>query len=258
MKKDRNIYSYPKYHHLSYRWNKDKEILFLENCFKKFTNLKVKDILDIGCGSGLHLKGLNKKGYSLVGLDINIDMAKFVKENLDKKIKVLVNDMRQLAVKKKFDAAICMMDTIRFLLTNEEIINHFKQVASCLKKKGLYILEFWAPFNWKKIAQEHYNWEQGDNALKVKTFYRQHLSTLNVISQTFEDELSYLVEKNGCRSIIKGGRAKTRVIFPQEFKALVLASQVFEFVEWFNDFDLAKTLSSNGKNWRLIAVIRRK
>jgi hypothetical protein len=166
--------------------------------------------------------------------------------------------MGNLALKKKFDAAICMMDTLRFLLTNEEIINHFKQVASCLKKKGLYILEFWAPFNWKKIGREKYDWEQNEGNLRVKTFYKQHFSTLEVISQTIEDELSYLVEKNGRQSIIRGGRAKTRVIFPQEFKALVLASQDFEFVEWFSDFNLTKTLSNHSKNWRLIAVIRRK
>ncbi len=259
--KDKNIYSYPAYHHLSYGWNKDKETSFLEGCFKKYALFKVKNILDIGCGSGLHLKELSRRGYKAVGLDINTAMAKFVKENLcpsDTKILVLVNDMRHLSFRKKFDAAICMMDTFRFLLTNEEIITHFQEVAGCLRKNGLYILEFWAPFNWKKIARENYDWEQSDNGLKVKTFYRQHFSTLDVVSQTFEDELSYLVEKNGRKSIIKGGRAKTRIIFPQEFKALVLASNCFEFLEWFSDFSLKKVLSGGERNWRLIAVLKRK
>ncbi len=259
--KDKNIYSYPAYHHLSYRWNKDKETLFLEGCFKKYGCGKIKNILDIGCGSGLHLKELSQKGYNVVGLDLNLEMIKFIKKNLitaDRKIKVLIGDMRYLPLKEKFDAAICMMDTLRFILTNKEIIEHFQQVSSCLAPGGLYILEFWAPFNWKKIAQEHYSWEQANDNLKVKTIYQQHLSTLDVVSQTFEDELSYIVEKNGQRSIIKNGRAKTRIIFPQEFKALVLASNAFEFIQWFSDFDLNKILSQSNKTWRLIAVLAKK
>ena len=56
-----------KYYDLFYKKkNYDKESTFLENLINKR-----KTILDVGCGTGLHMHYLEEKNYQVEGLDLN-------------------------------------------------------------------------------------------------------------------------------------------------------------------------------------------
>ena len=64
-----------KYYDLFYKKkNYDKESTFLENLINKR-----KTILDVGCGTGLHMHYLEEKNYQVEGIDLNqgmLDVAK--------------------------------------------------------------------------------------------------------------------------------------------------------------------------------------
>jgi len=62
-----------------------------------------------------------------------------------------------------------------------------------------------------------------DNGIKVTTFYKQYPHTYDENEKTFEDELWYEVEE-GLVQAIKGGRTRTRLLYPEEFKRLAFES----------------------------------
>jgi hypothetical protein len=47
----------------------------------------------------------------------------------------------------------------------------------------------------------------------------------------------------------------TKIFFPQEFLCLVELNRRFDFVGWFNDFDFAPPLTSEGRH---IAILRKR
>ena len=255
------VYKFPRYYAIGYKWNTEAECDFIESCVKAHGLAQAKRILDIGCGSGRHAISLAKRGYSVSGVDIQPGMVAFVEEEARKArldIKISVGDLRHLELTGKFDVAFCFMDTFRFLLTNEEILAHLSTVAGLLAPGGLYLTDFWVPRNWDQIANEMHQWEQTEGETSVRVFYLQHPETCDPISQTFEDELVFEINESGKTREIKGGRTRTRLIMPQEFRALVDCSGAFRILATCGEFDLAKPFDQTTLSWRMVSVLKKR
>lgn len=258
------VYQYPRYYAIGYQWNTKAECDFVEACVRKFRpslRSPASTMLDIGCGAGRHLLELARRGYRVSGFDVRPEMVAYAKDESAKAklpIEVSVGDIREVPVTGSFDVAVCLMDTFRFLLTNDDIIEHLKRVAERLSGKGLYITDFWIPTKWDQIANEIYQWEQTENGTTVRVFYLQHPETIDPINQTFEDELVFAVEEQGAVREIRGPRTRTRLIMPQEFRALIEASGAFDLLGAFTDFDLTRPLEPPELSWRMISVLKKR
>jgi len=256
-----DVYRYPQYYALGYRWNTQAECDFIEACLKASAPSGGKRLLDIGCGSGRHLSELASRGYQMTGVDLRPEMVEFVREESRKaglSVAVSVDDLQALSVEGTFDAAFCFMDTFRFLLTNEAILSHLKCVAERLVPGGLYVTDFWIPAQWDQIANEVHQWEQTEGSTTVRVFYLQYPDTVDPIHQTFEDELVFEVHEGDAVKEIRGGRTRTRLILPQEFRLLVDHSTVFELAGTYSEFDLTKPLDAASLSWRMISVLKKR
>jgi SAM-dependent methyltransferase len=256
-----DVYRYPRYYSIGYRWNTEAECDFIEACLKAHGPPEAKRLLDIGCGAGRHLLTLAARGYAMTGVDVSPEMIAYSDEAAQREgltLETSVGDLRHLTLTGTHDAAFCFMDTFRFLLTNEEIIAHLRAVAELLVPGGLYLTDFWVPNRWDQIGSEIHQWEQTDNGTTVRVFYLQHPESADPIAQTFEDELVFEVAEGGQTQTIRGGRTRTRLLMPQEFRALVQASGEFEVVGTHGDFDLASPLDRETLSWRMVSILKRR
>jgi len=255
------VYRHPRYYAIGYRWNTEAECEFIEACLKTYGPPSAKRLLDIGCGAGRHLLALAKRGYQMTGLDLSPEMVAFVGEAAQQAnvtVRVVVDDLCRLRIRGTYDAAFCFMDTFRFLLTNEDILAHLKIVAGLLAPGGLYLTDFWIPSQRDQIGNEIYQWEQVEGETTVRVFYVQHPDSIDPVTQTFEDELVFEVREDGTTNEIRGGRTRTRLLMPQEFRALVQASGAFEVLGTYGEFDLSKTLEAPAPSWRMISVLKKR
>ncbi len=257
-----SVYQYPRYYAIGYRWNTKGECDFLQECVAASATGSAKTVLDIGCGTGRHLMELARRGYTGAGFDLRPEMVAYVTDEAKKaKLPVIafVDDLGSMAsVQGTFDLAICLMDTFRYLLTNQQITAHLNAVAGHLKPGGLYITDFWIPTKWDQLAGEMHQWEQREGDTTVRVFYVQHPDTVDPIHQTFEDELVFAVEEHGQSQEIRGERIRTRLIMPQEFRALVGVSGVFDVAGTFGEFDRDKPLEELTSSWRMVTVLTRR
>ena len=111
----------------------------IETVLKKY---KVKTVLDMTCGTGSQAFFLAKRGYEVVGADINANMlkvaqAKAKKEKLD--IQFLEGDMRTLKA-GKFDAVITIFNAVGHL-TKSDFEKAMRTINQNLKEGGLYIFD---------------------------------------------------------------------------------------------------------------------
>ena len=256
-----SVYHHPRYYAIGYQWNTEAECDFLQACLKRYGAAEARRVLDIGCGSGRHVMELARRGYHVTGFDLRPEMIAFLNEESRKaslSVKAFVGDMLHEPRQGGFDLAICLMDTFRFLLTNEQLISQLRRVGERLSPGGLYITDFWIPRQWDQIANEVYQWEQTREGTTVRVFYLQHPETADPVQQTFEDELVFVVEEEGVSREIRGERTRTRLILPQEFRLLVEASGLFDLAGTFVDLDLHKPLGPSAMTWRMVSVLKKR
>ena len=255
------VYRYPRYYAIGYQWNTEAECAFIEACLKAHGPAGGTRLLDIGCGAGRHLLHLARRGYEMTGIDLRPEMVDYVQreaQHAKLTVRVATDDLRQLKVTGTFDAAFCFMDTFRFLLTNDAIVSHLRAVAKRLAPQGLYLVDFWVPSRWDQIGNEIHQWEQTEGDTTVRVFYLQHPDTIDPVTQTFEDELVFEVREADETKEIRGGPTRTRLIMPQEFRALVDNSGAFTILDTYGEFDLAKPFDQSSLSWRMISVLQKR
>jgi SAM-dependent methyltransferase len=138
-----NLFDYPKYYDLIYGTDWKAEYDFILDCFKLYTQRKVKRVFEPACGTGRLLIKLAQAGYAVAGNDLNsqaVDYcnARFARFGL--RPAATVGDMADFTVAKPFDAGFNMINTFRHLLTEALARKHFECMARAIAPGGLYLL----------------------------------------------------------------------------------------------------------------------
>jgi len=130
------------------RKNYKSECDFLERVFKRYSQRRrIREILDIACGTGDHIICLAERGFDVSAQDISSDMLRIAKRKCyNKNLKISFMGrfpMQQFKHKNKFDAVIAMFSSIDYVLKLKEVKQVFINIRNCLRKKGLIVFDFW-------------------------------------------------------------------------------------------------------------------
>ena len=115
------------------------EAVRLQNLIIKYSESEGNSLLDIGCGTGLHLKYL-KDDFSCTGVDISKSMLKIAKKNV-KGAAFKEADMKTLKLGKQFDVIICLLSSIGYVKTARNLEKTIHNFSKHLKKGGLALIE---------------------------------------------------------------------------------------------------------------------
>lgn len=113
---------------------------YIEKIFSK-NKMQVKNILDLGCGTGTISFEFAKRGYQVTGIDISTDMLDVAAQKSNGKVMYLCQDMTSLELKGSYDAFICMFDCLNYVINFNDLKKVFKSVAKYLKKDGIFIFD---------------------------------------------------------------------------------------------------------------------
>jgi len=121
--------------------NYKMEVDFILQIFKKY-KIKVRNILDVGCGTGSHDKLLSLKGFNVTGVDVSEDMLDIAKKKVRKGV-FLKGDMKNLntVVSKEYDAVLLMYNSIGYNTNKRDFRKTLKGVYNHLRKGGVLIFD---------------------------------------------------------------------------------------------------------------------
>lgn len=101
------------------------------------------EILDVGCGDGLHSVELAKTGCSITGLDLSRSLLEIGLENANRNnapVRFIEADMREMNFERRFDLIMCLNSTFGYF-DDAENLRVLRAMARGLKPGGHLILD---------------------------------------------------------------------------------------------------------------------
>jgi len=251
------MYTAPRLYEIAFDLNRKAEVDFLVHCFRRFARRPVRRVLDIACGTGPHLIRLAERGYRMTGLDLSRRNIEFLGERLadrGRRADLVVGDMTDFRLARPVDAAICMQDSQGHLLTNEQLLAHLRCVARALRRGGVYVFDRYMASSWTDPARR-WSWSRRRGRLIVRASFSA-LHDVNPVTQVFRERMTLEAVENGTRRVYRQTHL-SRMVFPQELRALVELAGGFEFVQWFFGFKPHQVLERSRHPLLMVVVLRK-
>ena len=255
----RGQYSAPRFYEIAFDMNRKQEVDFLVHCFRTYARRRPpRTVLDIACGTGPHLMRLAQRGFRMSGLDLSPENIGFLRERVAAKglrADLHVGDMTRFTLPRPVDAAICMQDSQGHLLTNEALVAHLRAVAGAVRRGGLYVFDRYMCSSWTDPARR-WSWTRRRGRTTVHATF-EALVDLDPVRQVFDEHMTLEVEEDGGERQVYRQRHRSRMVFPQELRALVALAGGFELVEWFYGFRPRLKLDRAHRPLLMVVVLRR-
>lgn len=104
-------------------------------------------LLDVGCGTGLHLQHFAELFGHAEGVELSEDMLTVAKERLPQ-VPLHVGDMRDFDLDRTFDAVTCLFAAMGHMRTTAELDTATARLVAHLVPGGVVIIEpWWFPEN---------------------------------------------------------------------------------------------------------------
>ncbi len=117
------------------------EMPFIRRILEEY---KARSVLDTACGTGWHAITLAQQGYEAAGCDASPAMIERARANAVQtgvQVPFQVADFAHLnTFQEKFDAVLCLGNSLPHLLTQEDLIEALKQMETRLHPGGVLIL----------------------------------------------------------------------------------------------------------------------
>lgn len=254
-----NLYRRALYYDIALERDVSREVDFVIAAFHHYCSGGLGSVLELACGPGYHARSLALHGVQATGLDLSQEMldlaaAKAAGEGLD--ITWVKADMRSFQLETHVDMAICMFDGFDALLTNQDLIQHFRTVAQNLNPGGLYLIDLTHP---RQCDYNHYGdfrYSGERDGVKVEIRWATNDPRFDLVSAIARADIEIHINDHGKQSVITDS-AVERLVLPQEFILLAQLSEALEVVGWHGDYDLTQPLDHTAGSQRMISILRK-
>jgi SAM-dependent methyltransferase len=221
-----SVYDHPFLYDLALSGGLDVETDFLEAVFDRHADLAIRRVVEYGCGTGRYLRALVRRGYETAGGDTRPAMVAFGMRRaseMRRPPRLHVGDMARWSPPTRYDAAINMASTLRYLTSTDELRSHFRRAAEALRPGGVYVLDLVLSTP-RREPMIHEEW------VRVRRGYRIGLRLRGYEvdpSRQVERALFSIVVKRGEERLATVGREKHRLITPDELRHLATGNELF-------------------------------
>jgi SAM-dependent methyltransferase len=139
-----------------------------------FYGFSPTSVLDLACGTGSMSLQLALRGYRVVGVDSSLKMLQVARRKLKSHgllAEFLYGDMRDFTLGEPVDAAVCVFDSLNYLLEPGDVQKAFRQVEKALRPGGMFVFDVNTPERLAIIPNEVHIMEGSDYYLVWRDVY---------------------------------------------------------------------------------------
>ena len=122
---------------------------YIENLFT-FHGVSPDTLCELACGTGNITCRMEKRGYKITASDISRDMLAIASEKLED-AELVCSDMSKLSLPEKYDAFLCMIDGLNYVITPKAVLETFKNAKKHLNDGGVFIFDISSQYKLKNI-----------------------------------------------------------------------------------------------------------
>ncbi|OGG57202.1 MAG: hypothetical protein A3F84_17290 [Candidatus Handelsmanbacteria bacterium RIFCSPLOWO2_12_FULL_64_10] len=138
-------------------------------------------VLDMACGTGTMALELSRRGYDVTGADASEAMLAVACRKAGAAglaIPFHIADLRGAEGLPSFDAAICLYDSMNYMLSAEEMAQALGQVRPLVRQGGLFVFDVCTEANSIRYFRDMTEREAGEGFAYVRhSFYRDGIQT---------------------------------------------------------------------------------
>ena len=201
----------------------DKWADYILSIFHHF-GIHGKSILEIACGTGNLSIFLLKHGYDVTGMDLSLAMLKVAADKLKENGmpgKLVAANMTSIPLKKKFDAVLCLYDSLNYLKDPADFKKALDEAYTIIKGGGLFIFDVCTLLNSQVFFSNKSMFEDfGDIKYDRKCHFheseniQENIFIIEHNGERFvEKHLQRIYELSEVREIISGSLFKMRGMF---------------------------------------------
>jgi SAM-dependent methyltransferase len=167
----------------------DSEFEFYDQLLK---SNNCREILEIGCGSGMLARRFLAHGYDYLGLDLFDEMLDIARSEV-RSDRFIRCDMRNISFDRRFDAILITGRSISYVTDNLGIMETLDGVYKSLKDNGLFVF---GAFNANGIFD---NFDDFEQTIEHKNKKIRRISTLTknlATGWTYDWQAKYIIEQD--------------------------------------------------------------
>lgn len=170
---------------------------FVKVCFAQ-SFVPVKEVLDLGCGTGELSVRLADMGYSVTSSDISEDMLSVLINKIGSRdILPVKQDMRELDLFGTVQGCVSSFDCLNYLKTAADVEKAISKVGFFMEKGGIFVFDVNTDHTYKNVYDgRSYVYEDDDSLLVWRSEYneRQKICRFWLTSFTNDGDGSYTRE----------------------------------------------------------------
>lgn len=125
---------------------------------KRWDNVadRPKTVVDLACGTGTLTAMLASQGYHTIGIDLSENMLAVAEEKTrGLSVQLSHQDMREFSLPYPVDTVLCFVDSLNYLVNEEDVQQTFQRVYQQLNDEGIFLFDVHTPYKIREIFADH-------------------------------------------------------------------------------------------------------
>jgi len=119
----------------------DAEVKFIYDIYSRYADVPLANILDVGCGTGNHLRHFVTESVSILGIDPSEEMIEIARAKDIKNAEFMIGNISELSILNDYEMAISLFNVVNHINNLAQLKRFFRAIYYRIKPGGIFVFD---------------------------------------------------------------------------------------------------------------------